>query len=160
MNTTLLSLFAGLVSGTITAVVTYYATLAKSRLELSIDYDKELHTNRLTAYKDLWPRLKPLARFSVERPITHKIVKETSEAMRDWYFDVGGIFLSRAARTPYFDLKKAMQEIIDDKNLLQTPDKPLGDERLKPIHHYSKGLREALSNDIGTRQRRFLEPLS
>ena len=156
MNTTLLSLFAGLVSGTITAFVTYYATLAKARLELSIEYDKELHKNRLAAYQELWPKLKPLARYSPERPITYQVVKDTSEKMRDWYFDVGGIFLSRGTRKPYFDLKKAMQKIIDDDDLQKVPDERLSKERLKPLSDFGTALREALSNDVGTREERFI----
>jgi hypothetical protein len=42
MNDTFLSLLTGLISGAITAVVTYYATFSKARLELTIEYDKEL----------------------------------------------------------------------------------------------------------------------
>jgi hypothetical protein len=112
------------------------------------------------AYKDLWPRLKPLARYSIERPITYQIVKDTSEALRDWYFDVSGIFLSRASRQPYFDLKKVMQKIIDNKDLQNTPNERLGKALIQPILDYSRDLRGALSDDIGTRQRRFLEPIS
>lgn len=93
------SLLTGLVSGAITAVITYFVTLSKARLELTIEYDKELRQNRLEAYQKLWKIMKPLARYSAERPLTHQIVKQTSEAMRDWYFDAGGIFLSRASLT-------------------------------------------------------------
>jgi hypothetical protein len=156
MNSTLLSLLTGLVSGAITAVVTYFATLSKARLELSIEYDKELHKNRLAAYKELWPKLKPLARYSVEEPITYQVVKDTSETMRDWYFDVGGIYLSRKSRNPYFAMKKFMQSIIDDEDLQKTPDKELKGRRLETLSDHGTALREALSNDIGTREGRFL----
>lgn len=156
MNSTLLSLLTGLVSGAITAVVTYFATLSKARMELSIEYDKELHKNRLAAYKELWPKLKPLARYSVEEPITYQLVKNTSEKMRDWYFDVGGIFLSRASRKPYFALKGVMQRIIDDTDLQKSPDHPLSPKRLESLREHGSALRESLSNDIGTREGRFL----
>src|SRR5713101_8317869 len=101
MNNTWLSLLTGLISGAITAVVTYFATLSKARLELTIEYDKGLRENRLAAYQELWKRLKPLAPYSPEKPITHDVVKDTSEKMRDWYFEVGGIFLSSESRGPY-----------------------------------------------------------
>src|SRR5215467_5409672 len=117
MNQTLLSLLTGLISGAITAVVTYFATFAKARLDLTIEYDKELRQARLTAYKELWKLMKPLARYSPETAITYQIVKDTSASMRDWYFDSGGIYLSRESRGPYFDLKKAMQAIIDNRHL-------------------------------------------
>ncbi|MFN2453452.1 MAG: hypothetical protein ABR577_04460 [Pyrinomonadaceae bacterium] len=149
------SLLIGLVSGAITAVVTYFATLSKARLDLTIEYDKELRERRLAAYKELWPRMKPLARYSPERPITYLVVKETSEKMRDWYFGGGGIFLSEESRKPYFALKRAMQGIIDDPNSQENTDKPLG-KQLNPLYERGRALREALSNDIGTRRRPFI----
>ena len=156
MEGTLQSLLAGLVSGAITAVVTYFATLSKARLDLAIVYDKELRDHRLAAYKQLWKLLKPLARYSPEAPVTYQIVKETSESMRDWYFDQGGIFLSRESRNPYFELKEMMQRIIDDQELQKEKDRLLDANRLQPLHHQGTVLREALSNDIGTRQLPFL----
>lgn len=157
MEATLLSLLAGLVSGAITAVVTYFATLSKARLDLAIVYDRELRESRLAAYKELWKRLKPLARYSPETPVTYQIVKETSESMRDWYFDLGGIFLSRESREPYFTLKRMMQKILDDSKLQEARDHPLGAEWLQPLLDQGTALREALSDDIGTRQLPFLK---
>jgi hypothetical protein len=157
MNNTLLSLLTGLISGAITAVVTYFATLSKARLDLSIEYDKELRENRLAAYKELWKRLKPLARYSPETPLTHQVIKDTSESMRDWYFDLGGIFLSRESRGPYFALKQKMQEIIDNPELQKEKDHPLDAKWIKPVHDRGTKLRETLSNDIGTRWQPFLQ---
>ncbi len=78
-----------------------------------MEYDKELHNERLRVYKLLWPKLKPLARYSRENSITYQVIKDTSEQMRDWYFDTGGIYLSAKSRGPYFDLKDLMQKMID-----------------------------------------------
>jgi hypothetical protein len=156
MNTTLLSLLAGLVSGAITAVVTYFATLSKARLELTIEYDKELRKNRMEAYEELWPLMKPLARYSVEQPITYQIVRDTSEKMRDWYFGKGGIFLSRKSRKPYFAMKELMQKIIDDSELRKDQQHPLSERRLRSLTKQGTRLREALSNDVGSRRSPFI----
>ena len=150
MNAALLSLLTGLVSGAITAVVTYYATLAKARLDLTIEYDKELRKSRLETYQELWKQLKPLARYSAEQPLSYQIARQTSERMRDWYFDRGGIYLSRHSRGPYFTLKEALQQIIDDG------DRPLDAALIARVHHAGTALREELSNDIGTRRQSFL----
>jgi hypothetical protein len=156
MDAALLSLLTGLISGIITAVVTYFATLSKVRLDLTIEYDKELHRARLEAYQLLWPKLKDLAQYSAPQPITYQIVKDTSEKMRDWYFDFGGIFLSRESREPYFELKKAMQAIIDNATLQNDRNATLDNEWIKPLHERSTALRKALSEDIGTRRQPFL----
>jgi hypothetical protein len=96
------ALIAGFISGAITAVITYLATVAKTRLDLAVEYDKGLRKDRLDVYLKLWPMLKPLAKYSASEPARYQIVKQVSENMRDWYFDVGGIYLSKRSRGPYF----------------------------------------------------------
>jgi hypothetical protein len=151
----LIALLAGLVSGAITSVITYFATAAKIRLELAVEYDKELRKDRLCAYLKLWPKLKALAKYSPPEPVSHELVKRTSEDMRDWYFDIGGVYLSRESRGPYFKLKKEMQRIIDDP-ARQTQVGPIPSELVTTLHDHATKLREALSDDVGTRQEPFL----
>jgi len=150
MPDALSSLITGLISGAITAVITYYSTYAKARLDLAVEYDKELRATRLRVYQKLWPVLKPLARYSAERPLSREIAKETSEKMRDWYFDKGGIYLSRHTRKPYFELKEALQHVIDGEGDAVQP------RLVARVHHAGTRLRAELSNDIGTRRRSFL----
>ena len=69
MNDTVLSLLTGLIPGAITAVVTYFATFARARLDLTIEYDKELRQKRLEAYRELWKRLKAPRPFLGSAPI-------------------------------------------------------------------------------------------
>lgn len=146
-----LSLITGLVSGLISAVITYFATRSKVRLDLTAEYDKKLRAERLDAYKLLWKELKPLARYSPENDLTYEIVKSVSGKMRDWYFDTGGIYLSRQSRKPYFDLKETLQKIIDNKDLILQKDEPLKID-LTGLLEQGKDLRESLSDDIGTRR--------
>jgi hypothetical protein len=113
MNEAALSLATGLISGLVSAVITFFVTRAKVRLDLTAEYDRKLRSERLDAYRDLFKRLKPLARYSAERPLSYKLIRDTSEDLRDWYFDVGGIYLSKQSRDPYFHLKGLMQKIID-----------------------------------------------
>jgi hypothetical protein len=88
--------------GLISAVITFFVTRAKVRLDLTAEYDRKLRSERLDAYRDLFKSLKPLARYSPESPLTYQIIRNTSEELRDWYFDTGGIYLSKESRTPYF----------------------------------------------------------
>lgn len=181
----LASLLTGLVAGAISAVVTYFATRSKIRLDLAVENDKKLRDERLKVYKDLWKLLKPLARFSPETPLSYQIIKDTSEKMRDWYFDEGGIYLSKESRKPYFDLKKSLQRIIDEEGLKKDEDESFSPSELekevepeKPENavqkNFSKNkpeqvkdildkalsqgkeLRTSLSDDIGTRKEPFL----
>jgi hypothetical protein len=54
MADTIQSVLVGGVAGFVSAVITYFSTRFKTRLELTAEYDKELQNNRLTAYKKLW----------------------------------------------------------------------------------------------------------
>jgi hypothetical protein len=156
---TAISLLTGLISAAVAAVITYFATRSKIRLELTIEYDKEIRKKRLELYEKLWILLKPLARFSAEEKITYSTVKDISAQMRDWYFDdFGGIYLSRQSRKPYFKLKEALQDVIDDPKLKDTNIELSGKcrKKLDAILGWGKILRDSLSEDIQTRKESFL----
>jgi hypothetical protein len=150
------NIIIGLISGIVGAVITYFTTRSKIRLELTAEYDKELRKKRLEVYQELWKLLKPLARFSRENPITYQIVKDTSENMRNWYFDTGGIFLTKESRIPYFALKKEMQKIIDNDDLEKSVEM-IREEELNPILRQGNSLRTSLSEDIGTRKKPWIQ---
>lgn len=159
MNEAAISLVAGLISGLVSAVITFFVTREKVRLDLAAEYDRQLRSERLDAYRDLFKRMKPLARYSAEKPLTYKIIRETAEDMRDWYFDVGGIYLSKESREPYFELKSLMQEVIEHEEYKDPQDQKTRaalDVLLKTIVKKSSDVRTLLTNDIGTRKGPFI----
>ncbi len=156
METQTSAILVGLISGLISAILTYFSTRSKIRLDLAAEYEKELRKDRLAAYQKLWPQLKPLARYSAAAPVNYQTIKSTSEAMRDWYFDGDGIYLTRESRQPYFKLKEFMQQIIDDKKLVNAKDEEIDRELLAPILQQSSLLRASLTDDIGARRRAFV----
>lgn len=150
------SVITGLVSGILSSALTYFSTRSKIRLDLTVEYDKDLRKKRLELYKELWPKTKPLAEFSPEAPVTFDVIKAVSCDMRDWYFAEGGIYLSLLSRRPYFNLKSLMQEVLDDKLLQQDHTKPIHRSRLEKILVAARELRTSLSDDIRTRNAPWL----
>lgn len=150
------SVITGFVSGILSSALTYFSTRSKIRLDLTVEYDKDLRKKRLELYKELWPKTKPLAEFSAEAPVTFDVIKAVSSDMRDWYFAEGGIYLSRRSRGPYFNLKSFMQEILDDTTLQQDHAKPIHGPRLKKILVAARELRTSLSDDIRARNAPWL----
>jgi hypothetical protein len=150
------SVITGFVSGILSSVVTYFSTRSKIRLDLAVEYDKDLRQKRLELYRELWPKTKPLAEFSAEAPITFEVIKAVSGEMRDWYFAEGGIYLSKRSRRPYFNLKSLMQEILDDNSLQQDHAKPIHGTQLKKILVAARELRTSLSDDIRARNEPWL----
>jgi hypothetical protein len=155
-DVSLASVITGFVSGILSSVVTYFGTRSKIRLDLAVEYDKNLHHKRLELYRELWPKTKPLAEFSAEAPITFDVINTVSGNMRDWYFAEGGIYLSKQSRRPYFNLKALMQEILDDNTLQQDHAKPIHGPRVKKILDAAGELRTSLSDDIRARNAPWL----
>jgi len=137
----------GLASGLVSSALTYFATRSKIRLEMTVDYDRALHDMRLKLYKQLWPMTKPLARYTRESPLTYDVVRKVSEEMRDWYFGEGGIYLSKDSRTPYFALKRLMENV-----LIQDSTRKIDEELCDNILGAANQLRTSLADDIGTRR--------
>lgn len=150
------SLITGLVSGVISSALTYFGTRSKIRLDMRVEYDKNLHDKRLALYKQLWPKTKPLARFTPDFVLTYDTIKPVAEQTRDWYFDEGGIYLSKRSRKPYFHLKSLIQEVMDDKNLAKEPTKALDTPRADAILAAAHDLRTSLADDIRTRRAPWL----
>jgi hypothetical protein len=132
-------------------VITYLSTRAKVRLDLAAEYDRDLQKNRLEAYGKLWAMLEPLARYG-NQPVTHEVLRGVSENTRKWYFQTGGIYLTRRSRGPYFKWKALMQPLLDDVDLQRRPTQPIPQTRLGQIIEAGSSLRTSLSDDIGTKQ--------
>lgn len=146
------SVVTALLSGLVSSVLTYFSTRSKIRLDMTVEYDKDLHNKRLELYKQLWPKTKPLAEFTRESPLTYATVKTVAEETRDWYFDQGGIYLSKRSRKPYFRLKSLLQVVLDDKALEQERSRPVDRPLTAAILTAARNLRTSLADDIRARR--------
>jgi hypothetical protein len=81
----------------------------KIRKELEGEYDKDLRGKRRDAYAALWKILQPLAKYSPPAPVTPELLKQLSADLRQWYFEVGGLYMSANARDAYFALQDELQ---------------------------------------------------
>jgi len=146
-----ISALTGLLSGLVSAALTYFGTRAKARLDMTIEDDKHLRDKRLEVYQELWPMTRPFARFGVSSILTSSVLLKTSEDMSNWYFSGGGIFMSKTSRDPYFALREEMQRAIDTIDAKAQPDHPIGHEHRKAIVEAAGRLRTSLADDLRTR---------
>ena len=156
MAETFQSILIGGVAGIVSALVTYFSTRAKIRLDLAAEYDKQLREQRLSAYKELWLILEPMARFGREKEITYDDIRDVSSRTRKWYFQTGGIYLTQNSRGPYFAWKKAMQALLDDQTLAQDSARKIDDDLTAGVIAAGSQLRTSLSDDIGTKRSSFI----
>ena len=152
----LLTAGLGLISGAVLA-------LLGSRQRLEVEYDIALRTQRIEAYQALWKILEPLAYYAPSSAVTHALARELAEALRSWYFEVGGLFLSEASREAYFDLQKGLGGVIKvppDGPLDDQCFEPLDDHRFERLRAIASKLRTTLTQDTATRVKtRHPEPL-
>ena len=130
----------------VTAVVGLIAGIAgtayKSRKALESEYDIDLRKARVDVYKKLWGELQVLARYAPPA-FSRDTVERLSVALRIWYFEQGGIFLSKRARNAYFDLQEALVQTLD------RVDDPAPLREL--LRKRGSSLRTAMAEDIATR---------
>jgi hypothetical protein len=135
----------GIITG---GLLTYVSAILKFRKDLEADYDKDLRSQRIRVYKDLWKRLELVARYDRPKPLNTEALRELTESMRIWYFEKGGLYLSEAARTAYFNLKNSIQKA------LSRPDGAREFEQfdIPAILTDASLLRAQLTKDVGTRK--------
>jgi hypothetical protein len=140
--TTVLGAGLGLFTGAVLA-------LLASRQRLEVEYDIELRKHRIEAYQALWKILEPLAYYSPPSAVTYAVARDLSQALRSWYFEVGGLFLSEGSREAYFDLQKGLGGVI--KEPLDVDHLPLGTRRFERLRASASKLRTASTQDVATR---------
>jgi hypothetical protein len=140
MDTTAIAVAA--VTGAVGLIAGIVGTAYKSRKALESTYDIDLRKARIDVYKKLWTELQVLAKYSPP-PFKRETVEQLSVAMRRWYFEQGGIFLSKRARNAYFDLQEALiqtLECLDDPAPLR-----------ELLRKRGSRLRTTMAEDIATR---------
>jgi hypothetical protein len=137
----------GIASG---ALVTYLGAILKFRKELEAAYDKDLRDKRIESYKELWEHLQLLARYDRPKPLNLQTLEELSVAMRQWYFEVGGLYLSEETRSNYFDLKQSLKDLLDGPKYREG--EALTEHDSKVLIGEASLLRARLTRDVGTRK--------
>ncbi len=137
----------GLASG---AILAYLGAILKFRKELEAEYDKDLRNKRIEVYKELWSQLQLLARYDRPKPLNRKTLEKLTVAMREWYFETGGLFLSEESRKAYFDLKQGIKDILE--NSKYRADEALDLPDVEALVDKASLLRARLTKDVGTRK--------
>jgi hypothetical protein len=119
----------------------YFGLHWKVRKELEAEYDKDLRAKRREVYAALWKLLQPLAKYSPPGELTTESFKRLSVELRQWYFEVGGLYMSAGTRDAFFALQDELNRPTAD-----------GDK----ARDAGSRLRTATTRDVGARN----EPLT
>lgn len=130
------------------AIGTLLTTRSRVDLEQRAGFDRELRTLRVPPYQALHHTSEPLAREWRGDPPDSEQLTDLRERFHDWYFgpQAGGMFLTEAARTHYFQLMNQLQilawELRDDQRA--------SPQQLHTLLDTAHRLRQQLRADLGT----------
>jgi hypothetical protein len=146
-----MQLLVGLLGGVIGSIaggsLTWASTRWTLRRQLEHSYDKELRSERLAAYRQLWQITGALPRYQWPSKASRSDLRQLMKQFHRWYFDVGGLFFSQAAKDAYFEMMNALDATagrrIDD-------DTEVDDVAFLGLFRAGELLRLQLAADVGT----------
>jgi hypothetical protein len=131
---------AGLVSGVVGAGVN---TWLANRSRVS----EGLRDQRLKAYPDVWERTGRFARWP-RNTVTYAALDEFHRELRNWYFHVGGLYMSENARRRYGQ----MQELVGAHCAVEESHASLPPGAYADVMEACSEFRTALTEDLESRR--------
>ena len=114
----LASLGGGLVAAG--ALATWLGSVWKERIARTeaalIQVDIDLRLRRIKVYKPLWELTALLPRWPRDPEVTYAQLLGFTEALRQWYFAGGGMYLSRTThKNGYYPLQEELERVLVQK---------------------------------------------
>src|SRR5574341_188999 len=112
------------------------------------DIDLDLRKRRIEVYGELWKATSLLPKWPKATGITYEQLLQFSVSLRSWYFEKGGMYLSRSThRDGYSLLQDTLAKILQDNKT-----GIISDEHYESIRSCCSALRTALAGDIESRR--------
>ncbi|MGH8646275.1 MAG: hypothetical protein ACREX4_18170 [Gammaproteobacteria bacterium] len=100
------------ISSLVGAAVSYIGAVAKSALDFRTKVDESLIKTRTDVYKVLWKMTALLPKWPRAEDVTYEQIENLSKQFREWYFEEGGIYLSRKAQKAYATLQDTISDVL------------------------------------------------
>ena len=112
--------------------------------------DIDLRKRRLATYQKLWAATALLPKWPKAEGVTYERLLTFSDELRQWYFEEGGMYLSRSTHD---DAYEPLQDALAD--ILRTHKSgPISDHTYEAVRQRCSTLRAALAGDIESRRER------
>ncbi|MEP7290697.1 MAG: hypothetical protein ABI835_02890 [Chloroflexota bacterium] len=149
MDATLSAIILAVVSALLSGFATYTVARREAEIKLFSLIDESTAKDRLEAYKGLWKKMKLLSQYPPTPDVTYGSLKLLNEDFRDWYFNLGGVYLTTASKHRYLKAQETLYEVWKDHRenlteMIQTPEYDQAREKLSD-------LRDQLAEDLRSR---------
>lgn len=134
------------ISAGIGAVVAFVGAAGKSYLDARRTVDQSLRTQRSPVYQSLWLKTR-LFQMWPRSTISYADAGIFQRQLADWYYEEGGLYLSRTSQRVYVKLQKALTQVLgsSQQGEMTTPHWQL-------VHKRCSRLRTALTTDLLSRR--------
>jgi hypothetical protein len=116
------------------------------------DIDLDLRTRRIGVYDRLWKSTALLPKWPKAKGVTYSQLMQFSETLRTWYFETGGMYLSRSThRDAYSPLQDELMRVlsgIEPEHMVDA----ITDAHYEAVRVRGSALRTALATDIESRR--------
>lgn len=102
-------------SAAVGAVVSYGGAIINNILNTRAKVDEGLRETRIRVYQDLWKKTHLLPKWPRRTDVTYEMLQAFSQQLCDWYFDQGGMFLSKKARDSYGQLQDTVGAVLKQR---------------------------------------------
>jgi hypothetical protein len=143
----LVGLLGGLIGSVTGGSLTWLTTRWTVSRELVHSYDRDLRTERITAYRQLWQITGALPRYQWPTRVTRSDLRDLIGRFHTWYFEVGGLFFSQAAKDAYFEMLNVLDSAAGRK---PGDGMEINDLVFSELFNKAELLRIRLAADVGT----------
>jgi hypothetical protein len=130
------------------AAVSFAGALITSAVAARSRIDDQLRSTRIHVYKPLWRATKRLPKWPRATGVTRGDMYQLSVELRDWYFDMAGMYLSNRSMRAYRELQGEITLVAkpDDKTALT-------DLEYDKVRDACSHMRSELTADLVSRSR-------
>jgi hypothetical protein len=140
-----------ILSALVGGIVSYVLAVINNVLNARSKIDESLRLERLRVYKPLWTKTGVLPQWPRKEGVTYGALHDVSKAFRAWYFEEGGIYLSKQARVVYGNVQEALNTLG-----VHEASEVISDADYENLRVQFSKLRTELTKDLLSRQRVFL----
>jgi hypothetical protein len=138
-------------SGVVGAVTGFLAAFLRSALDVRVKVDDQLRRVRTPVYRKLWRETRIVPLWPPNEALTYGELQRLSERFREWYFEGGGIYLSRATQRRYQAVQRLLRSLAaNDEGKRVDPDS----EDYEALQAACSALRTAMTDDLLSRRGR------
>ena len=141
-------------SALVGALVAYIGAVLKNIIDTRSKLDDTLFKLRNETYSKLWEETKLVPMWPKRDDIKYSDIKVYSNKLNTWYYEIGGIYMSRKAQKAYVDLQRKIWSILEPEEPQQKLDEQqiIDKKTYKAIHLSGSALRTELTNDLLSRR--------